>query len=201
MIEVLVTLTILGLLLAAVMPGIGAWMRNTEIRNAAESIQNGLSKARAEAVKRNEPITFSLLTHNSVGQLDGSCALSASSGSWVASKDNPAGKCDVVVSEALTPFIVAKQSQGEGSPHVTVSVKQPNGSDPCGSADSSTSITFNGYGRIASTAAWGSGPLQCIVVDSTAGDGTRQLNLVIGSGGMVRMCDPAVSDTNDPRRC
>jgi type IV fimbrial biogenesis protein FimT len=202
MIEVIVTVTILGLLLVAVMPSIGSWMRNTEIRNAAESIQNGLNKARAEAVKRNEVITFSLLTHNAARQLDGSCALSRSSGSWVISKDDPSGKCDVDISDTLTPFIVARQSQGEGSPNVSISVKQSSGTAACDSADTATSVAFNGYGRIAATPAWGSGPLHCIVVTSLASGAKRPLNIVIGTGGTVRMCDPDPSvGANDPRRC
>ncbi|MEY2690241.1 MAG: hypothetical protein RL375_4441 [Pseudomonadota bacterium] len=201
LIEVLVTVTILGLLLLAVLPSIGNWMRNIEIRNAAESIQNGLLKTRAEAVKRNEIITFSLVSHNSIGQLDGSCRLSASSGSWIASKDNPEGKCDVDVSDTLDPKIVARNAAGEGSPNVTVSVKQPNGTDPCGATATATSIAFNGFGRIVASPAWTSGPLQCIVVDNTAGSDTRKLHIVVGTGGTVRMCDPAVTSSTDPRKC
>lgn len=201
LIEVLVTLTILGLLLVAVLPSIGNWMRNIEIRNAAESIQNGLLKTRAEAVKRNEVVTFSLVSSNSAGQIDGSCTLSSSSGSWIASKDNPEGKCDVDTSDTLAPKIVARNSTGEGSPNVTVSVKQPSGADPCGAAATVTSIAFNGFGRVVATPAWTTGPLQCIVIDNTSGSGTRRLNIVVGSGGTVRMCDPAVTSTTDPRRC
>ncbi len=201
LIEVLVTLTILGLLLLSVLPSIGSWMRNTEIRNAAESIQNGLLKTRAEAVKRNEIVTFSLASSNSAGQLDGSCRLSASSGSWIASMDNPEGKCDVDISDTLDPRIVARNSAGEGSPNVTVSVKQPSGADPCRAAATVTSIAFNGFGRIVATPGWTTGPLQCIVVDNTTGSDTRKLNIVVGSGGTVRMCDPAVTSTTDPRRC
>ncbi|MFM2119254.1 MAG: hypothetical protein RL722_722, partial [Pseudomonadota bacterium] len=37
LIELMVTITILALLLLATMPGIGQWLRNTSIRNAAES--------------------------------------------------------------------------------------------------------------------------------------------------------------------
>jgi type IV fimbrial biogenesis protein FimT len=202
MIEVLVTVSILGMLLVAVMPGIGSWMRNTEIRNAAESIQNGLTRARAEAVKRNDTVVFSLLSINaSTLQLDGSCALSSSSASWVVSRENPAGRCDVEISEALPPYSVARQSQGDGSPNVVVSVRQPAGTDPCGATDSATSVAFNGYGRLATTPSWGRGPLRCIVVDSRADGDRRRLNIVIGNGGTVRMCDPVVTDANDPRRC
>jgi type IV fimbrial biogenesis protein FimT len=207
MIEVLVTVTILGLLLVAVMPSIGNWMRNTEIRNAAESIQNGLTKARAEAVKRNEVVYFSLVSHNSVRQLANSCTLASDTASWVVSKDNPAGKCGGAVDEGTSPFILAKQAQGEGSPNVTVSLKAPNGSEPCGNSGTGNPnrIGFNGFGRVQaeppSGSGWGSGPLQCIEVDSSAGSGTRKLSIVISNGGTVRMCDPAVSDSTDPRKC
>ncbi len=197
----LVTVTILGLLLVAVLPSIGNTLRNIEIRNAAEAIQNGLSKARSEAVKRNEIITFSLLSHNVQGQLVSSCALSPSTASWVVSRDDPSGNCDVQESETLPPYIVAKRSQGDGSPNVTVSVHQPVGTDPCGGTDTATSVAFNGYGRVATTPTWATGPLQCVQVQNLTATGTRRLQIVIGAGGTVRMCDPAVTDANDPRRC
>lgn len=206
MIELMVTITILAVLLVATMPSIGQWLRNTSIRNAAESIQNGLTRARAEAVKRNETISLSLVSVASNGQFNGSCALSSRSASWVVSRDNPAGKCDVSITGlppdagALAPYILAKQAQGDGSPNVSVSLKQPNGNDPCGASDStSTSIAFNGFGRLASLPAWANGPIRCVEV--TGATGTRPLRIVIGTGGTVRMCDPAVTDANDPRRC
>ena len=193
LIEVLVTLTILGLLLVAVLPSIGNWMRNIEIRNAAESIQNGLTRARAEAVKRNEIITFSLVSSAADGQFAGTCELTGTSGSWVASRDDPSGKCAVSVSDTLSPFIVAKQAVGDGAPNVTVSV--------CGANTGATSVAFNGYGRIAATPAWTTGPLQCVELTNTTATGTRRLNVVIGTGGTVRMCDPAVTSNDDPRKC
>lgn len=206
MIELMVTVSILAVLMVATLPSIGQWMRNTEIRNAAESLQNGLTRARAEAVKRNETISFSLVSVATNGQFSGSCALSPSSASWVVSRDNPAGKCDVSItglppdSGALSPYILAKQAQGDSSPSVSVSLRQPSGSDPCGTSDSgSTSISFNGFGRLANLPAWASGPLRCIVISGA--EGTRPLRVVIGTGGTVRMCDPAVTDSNDPRRC
>jgi type IV fimbrial biogenesis protein FimT len=42
------------------MPSYSAWIQNTRIRTAAESIQNGLQMARAEAVKRNVSVQFVL---------------------------------------------------------------------------------------------------------------------------------------------
>jgi type IV fimbrial biogenesis protein FimT len=84
---------------------------------------------------------------------------------------------------------------------VTISVHQPVGTDPCGGTDTATSVAFNGYGRVATTPTWATGPLQCVQVQNPTATGTRRLQIVIGAGGTVRMCDPAVTDANDPRRC
>ena len=60
LIESMITIAILGLLVALAMPAIGDWLLNTRLRNAAESIQNGLQMARAEAVRCNVPVEFVL---------------------------------------------------------------------------------------------------------------------------------------------
>ena len=48
----------MGILLALALPSYRIWVQNTQIRNAAESILNGLQKAKAEAVARNTNIAF-----------------------------------------------------------------------------------------------------------------------------------------------
>jgi len=58
--ELLVTISILGILTAIAMPSFQVWIQNSQIKNAAESIQNGLQRARAEAVSRNANIEFVL---------------------------------------------------------------------------------------------------------------------------------------------
>ena len=60
LIETMITITILGILVALAMPAIGDWLLNTRLRNAAESIQNGLQMARNEAVRCNVPVEFML---------------------------------------------------------------------------------------------------------------------------------------------
>lgn len=56
-IEIAVTLVVLGMLLASAVPSMSAWVRNAKLRNQAESLQTGLQQARNEAVRRNRPIT------------------------------------------------------------------------------------------------------------------------------------------------
>ena len=194
LIELMVTMTILGLLLVATMPSIGAWMRNTEIRNAAESINSGLAKARSEAVRRNQPVLFSLVTPQSgnPGVLDNSCALSATSASWVVSLATPETKCALAVNEATAPGILAKYAQGDGARNVAISVRNAD----CSAAASTTQVGYDSFGRIRHAA-----PLRCIDIRHTASGTSRPLRLMLGNGGNVRMCDPAVTDDNDPRKC
>lgn len=56
LIEMLVVIAIIAIATTLGLPSYRMWVHNTQIRNAAESIQNGLQKARAEAVKRNANI-------------------------------------------------------------------------------------------------------------------------------------------------
>lgn len=56
----MIGVVIMGILAAVAVPSFQAWTRNTQIRNAAESITNGLQKARAEAVARNTNVAFTL---------------------------------------------------------------------------------------------------------------------------------------------
>ncbi len=60
LIELMIAITILGIVLALALPSYQAFIQNTRLRNAAESIQNGLQIARAEAVKHNAQVRFSL---------------------------------------------------------------------------------------------------------------------------------------------
>ena len=61
LIELIIAIAIVGLVSAIAMPGYATWIKNSRVRTAAESIQNGLQTARAEAVKRNSFIEFQLV--------------------------------------------------------------------------------------------------------------------------------------------
>ncbi len=82
-IEAVVAITIAGLLLAAALPSAGAWIRNSRIRTAAESISNGLMQARNEAVRRNQSVSFFLVSDADPVSMTDACALSANSSGWV----------------------------------------------------------------------------------------------------------------------
>ena len=60
--ELMVALTIMGMLLMLGMPSFTTFLRNSEIRSTAESISNGLRAARSEATRLNRPVSFTLAT-------------------------------------------------------------------------------------------------------------------------------------------
>lgn len=189
LIELMLTLVVLGMLIMIALPNMGTWIQNTQIRTAAEGMQAGLQLARAEALKRNTTVRFQL-----VDTLTSACALSATGRNWVVSLADTSALCDADASETAAPQIIQKRSSAEGSPNATVT------------ATGGSSVLFNGLGR----AAAGS----FTVIDITnPGNGAcktlagnepmRCLRIAVNAGGTVRMCDPAVdpADVTDPRRC
>lgn len=60
LIELMITLAVLGILVVLALPGYSRWIQNAKIRTASDAILNGLQLARAEAVQRNANVLFAL---------------------------------------------------------------------------------------------------------------------------------------------
>ena len=60
LLELMVGLTIMGMLLLAGLPSFTTFLRNAEIRSTSESISDGLRLARSEATRLNRPVSFTL---------------------------------------------------------------------------------------------------------------------------------------------
>jgi type IV fimbrial biogenesis protein FimT len=188
-VELMITLAVLGMLAMIALPNMGTWIQNTQIRTAAEGAYAGLTLARAEALKRNTTVRFQL-----TNDLTNTCSLNSTGRNWVVSLADPTANCDVDPSETVAPQIVQKRAGSEGSPNVEV-------------AGDGSFVFFNGIGRA------GVGSMTTIDFTSTANGacktpgGTepmRCLRITISPGGQVRLCDPAVSaatDPGDPRLC
>ena len=191
LIELAVTFIVLGLLVVAAGPSIGTWIGNTNVRNTATSIYAGINRARAEAVRLNRPVRFSLVAVADPAVLDNSCALSATGVSWVASVNDPTSLCSTAPSETVAPMIVDKAAGGTGGRRVTVAALQADG------ATAANTITFNAFGRVSDAT-----PIARIDIDNQVSGGDyRALRILVGTGGTVRMCDIKVTDSNDPRKC
>lgn len=60
LVEMLIGIAILAILIAVGLPSYTAWIQNTQIRTAAESVLNGMQLARNEAVRRNASVQLVL---------------------------------------------------------------------------------------------------------------------------------------------
>jgi len=65
LIELLVAVVIMAIVMAVGAPSFNQWVQNSQIKNAAGSIIDGLQLARAEAVRRNQNVQFMLGTASS----------------------------------------------------------------------------------------------------------------------------------------
>ena len=63
-IELLISLVVLSLLLGLGLPAFRAFLANSQTRNAADAVLNGLQLARAEAIRHNKPVQFQLGTRS-----------------------------------------------------------------------------------------------------------------------------------------
>jgi type IV fimbrial biogenesis protein FimT len=183
LVELMVAITILAILVLAGVPGFTAWLQNTQIRTAAEAIQSGLQLARSQAVTRNAPVRFQLMS-----TLDNSCALSTTASNWVVSQDSAVGACATAASDTTAPRIVQARPARDGSRNAVVAASQ-------------SSVVFNGLGRIS--------PASTVTIDisnptggtcASASGPMRCLQVTVSPTGQVRMCDPQF-DSTDAQGC
>jgi type IV fimbrial biogenesis protein FimT len=167
LIEMMVVVAILAIIFSMALPSYRVWIENTRIRNAADSIQNGLQKAKTEALQRNTRIQFRMTTTDS---------------KWEVGCLNANATCPAVIDSRKTT----------DSSTTLVTAKTP---------AAATTVTFNGLGsRIAPNPI--NPEINSISVDNTSisASDSRNLNVTIGSGGSIRLCDPNLS-SSDPRGC
>jgi type IV fimbrial biogenesis protein FimT len=60
LIEAMITLAVFGVLTALALPSFQSWLANSQIRTAAEGVQNGLQLARNQALTMNARVQFEL---------------------------------------------------------------------------------------------------------------------------------------------
>lgn len=188
LIEVAITLTIAALLLMVSLPSFQTWLQNTQIRNAAESIQNGIQRARMEAVRGNRNVRFTLVTLDDARNMDSSCVASAAGGSWVISLDAPDGACDGEPEAPTAPRIIETHAAGDGNLSALIAATATSGT-------AASTLSFNGFGRLT-----GPDPISVVDVSSVASGTYRNLRVAVSAAGAVRLCDPAVG-ADDPRSC
>lgn len=171
LIELLVTIALFSVLATFAIPSYQNMIENGKVRTVTNSILTGLQIARAEAVKRNTKVQFDFRT----GSAWTVCVAPAAPGSCPSTDD-------------ATTIQSRGVGQG-GTGHVTIT-------ETAGGAAASGPYVFNGFGGMTSPAT-----AMTINVGNSALAGSRDLRVVVGVGGSVKSCDPALTDADDPRRC
>lgn len=190
LIELIIGIAILAILLMIGMPTFGLWIQNTQVRAAAESIQNGLQLARNEAVRRNANVRFNLTSTAGL----------------------PTWNVCVLIGNACGEVIQQRAgAEGGGNARVGISTAAPATPVPttqygtalaagAGLGDAGgAGVTFNGIGAIPA-ANIGTDITRIDVVNAMAND-ARRLTIIVGNGGLTRMCDPRHALASNPQGC
>jgi type IV fimbrial biogenesis protein FimT len=198
LLELMVAMTVFAIALTFAIPSFAEWLQNSQIRSTAESMQNGIQFARAEAVRRNSPTQFQL-----VSATDNTCVLSTAGPYWVVNLPTtaaatPVGACGAAQSDATSPFML------QFSPVVSTRALSS-----IALAASQSVISFDGLGRqtAAVNPAKASAPLSVDITpvntsSCLASGGTlRCLRVTVSTAGQVRMCDPSLAAGSAPAAC
>lgn len=183
LVELVVTIALLGVLLGLAAPAFGDWIRGARVRTIADALQSGARLAQGEAVRFNRQVVFFLTN-------DSNCSAAtnaAANGSFWAIRTIGLTAGDAV--RTVQCGTLADVSPG-------VSINGP------------TAICFNSAGRQATNASPGVGGAACALPASGTSiydinaTGARPLRVQVSLGGQVRQCDPARTlSTSAPDGC
>lgn len=167
LIEVMIGLTVMAILMVMGLPSFTAWLQKGQIRTAAEAIQNGLSLARAEAVRRNTKVSFSMAGPDS---------------SWTVA----------VVTEPVPP--IQARTGAEGSSNAVVAVAAPSALpveiefDGLGRANLAANLLIQVTNPVGGACGTDLTQMRCLNVQVTPGGTVRMCDPQVTAAGDTRKC-------------
>ena len=190
LIEIMISVAIIGVFLGIGIPAIGDWIQNRQVNVLAESIASGMRLAQTEAVQRNVPIDMVFTTSDVTSVTNPAAAALAVGG--LTRPDPPNWMVRVAGEATSAGFLYGKMGR-DGSENARFI-------GPAG-------VSFSPLGRLSAsiasdgTATPPAGNVVFQIVNPSVHSGNGTLRCVyVGVGGAVRVCDPrAVSP--DARAC
>lgn len=173
-VELLVVLAVVGILAAVAGPGMAAWVRDSRLTAASESLANGLRMAREEAIRRSHGVVFT-----TTNDTPGAASAAATGGSNWALHQIPRA--------TETVDYLRGGSLLEGGAGTTVA--------------GPAAVCFNSLGRRVANAATGVTGATCTIgadpmfttFTVTQAGSSRTVRITISLNGQVRACDPAAA--------
>jgi len=175
LIEMMIAVTLVGVLLGMGIPAVRVWLLNAQIKSAADGLHNGLQLARVEAVRRNTNVRF---------RLDGNSG-------WTVGCETPRGDSD---SDGLLDCPGTIQSRPSSETARVIQTITPS---------DARMVTFGPLGRVIANAddTPAISRLDVTVSDDDLEPEERRDMRVLVAGGSVRLCNPNVTIAGDPRSC
>lgn len=195
-VEVTIAISLAAVLMAVAAPSLVTGNQNRQVRNAAGALQNGLTMARTEALRRNRNVKFSLVSPQ---------------GSWSVGCETP--DPSVVNGEVSCPDVIRTRNASDGSGQARidlVEVVSTGASAGSTAFSASGNLTFTPMGRVSTSGiapTLGNGNTAVYAVSrpggtcAAAGGEIRCLEIHVTTAGQIRTCDPAVTHAGDPRAC
>ncbi|HYP82901.1 GspH/FimT family pseudopilin [Variovorax sp.] len=181
LVELMVTVIVLSILAVVAYPSFSGFIQNGQIRASAESLMSGLQLARAEAIRRN--VTVALKLEN---MLRGEPV--AGGTDWTLLAATP--------DEPTVPDQVLQVRRDDSTRSIArAGVSDAPSAEPAAAgAGLPATIAYTSVGRLslATTARQ---------IDVIGPSGSRPLRILLGPGGDVRLCDPALTMADNPQGC
>ena len=171
LIEVLITLSITAIVMALAVPAFSDWVSNAALRSSAENLQAALQNARAEAVLRNATVR---LTLNDITGFP----------VWSFGCTRVSAQCPSMIRQQL--------ASAEMQARIGVAMSVPTGALAKALVSGSglpAGVSFDALGAV--SAATVTKDIARIDITHASSKTARRLVILIGSGGMIRLCDPA----------
>lgn len=193
LVELMVTLALMAVLFFLAMYPMRTWLLNNQMRAVADSVQNGLRLAQAEAIRRSRTVVFVLTEDVDLAESNPE-RLTVTSGGGA----RPVNWALYTARRELDSTNDIKAELIETGIHHDVA--------PNARIQGPSAICFNSMGRLIARTNTGVGDARCTVPGTpdaltayrvkldTASNGARELQLEVSLGGQVRMCDPYAED-------
>jgi type IV fimbrial biogenesis protein FimT len=165
LIEVMIGLTVMAILMVMGLPSFTAWLQKGQIRTAAEAIQNGLSLARAEAVRRNTKVSFSMAGPDSSWSVN-----VVSPAEVIQARTGAEGSSNAVVAVAAGALPVAIEFDGLGR------------------TDLAANLLIQITNPVGGTCGTGLTEMRCLNVQVTPGGTVRMCDPQVSTAGDTRRC-------------
>ncbi|WP_233212675.1 GspH/FimT family pseudopilin [Collimonas sp. PA-H2] len=179
LIELMITITLAAIMMAAAIPSFSSWIQNTRIRSTAEALQNGIRLAKTEAVRRSRLVDFRLTAVTPIKD----AATSKSGNNWYV-QQNDTFQLATDSSDANYNLFIQGSSLSGANANVVIA----------GDVDT---LTFTSLGRLNNS---GAAPYKFEVKGASSSG--RNLRVIVTQSGQIRMCDPQITlSSTTPTGC